>query len=45
VRWRRYVDRLIATGGQCDFVDAVAVHYPLMVIMSILGVPEAKTNR
>ncbi len=37
---RRYVDRLIASGGQCDFVDAIAVHYPLMVIMSILGVPD-----
>ena len=37
---RRYVDRLIATDGQCDFVDAIAVHYPLLVIMSILGVPE-----
>jgi len=37
---RRYVDRLEATGGECDFVGEVAVHFPLMVIMSILGVPE-----
>jgi len=37
---RRYVDRLAATGGQCDFVAEIAVHYPLFVIMSILGVPD-----
>jgi cytochrome P450 len=27
-------------GGECDFVTDVAVHYPLYVIMSILGLPE-----
>lgn len=37
---RRQVDRLIAAGGECDFVAEVAVHYPLLVVMSILGVPE-----
>ena len=37
---RSYVDKLAATGGACDFVSEIAVHYPLMVIMSILGVPE-----
>ena len=37
---RTYVDRLAATGGECDFVSEIAVHYPLMVIMSILGVPD-----
>jgi cytochrome P450 len=37
---RTYVDKLAATGGICDFVSEIAVHYPLMVIMSILGVPE-----
>jgi len=36
---RLYVDKLAATGGECDFVSEIAVHYPLMVIMSILGVP------
>jgi cytochrome P450 len=36
---RLYVDKLAATGGECDFVSESAVHYPLMVIMSILGVP------
>ena len=37
---RTYVDKLAATGGACDFVSEIAVHYPLMVIMSILGVPD-----
>jgi cytochrome P450 len=37
---RRHVDRLVAAGGACDFVNEVAVHYPLFVVMSILGVPE-----
>ncbi|MEQ8268622.1 MAG: cytochrome P450 [Parvibaculum sp.] len=37
---RRHVERLIAAGGECDFVKEVAVHYPLLVVMSILGVPE-----
>jgi cytochrome P450 len=27
-------------GGECDFVQEVAVNYPLFVIMSLLGVPE-----
>jgi cytochrome P450 len=36
---KMHVDRLGATGGECDFVRDVAVHYPLMVIMSILGAP------
>jgi hypothetical protein len=26
--------------GRCDFVQAVALHYPLRVIMSIMGVPQ-----
>jgi cytochrome P450 len=37
---RRYVDRLAAAGGECDFVGKVAVHYPLLAVMAILGVPE-----
>jgi cytochrome P450 len=36
-----YVDRLGDFGGECDFVKDVAIWYPLRVIMSILGVPEA----
>jgi cytochrome P450 len=37
---KRYVDRMADLGGECDFVTDVAVHYPLYVIMSILGLPE-----
>jgi cytochrome P450 len=36
---KMHVDRLAATGGECGFVRDVAVHYPPMVIMSILGAP------
>ena len=35
------VDRLAELGGECDFVKDLAIWYPLRVIMSILGVPEA----
>jgi cytochrome P450 len=42
---KRYVDRLAELGGTCDFVTDVAVHYPLYVIMSLLGVPEADFPR
>ncbi|MEE2058503.1 cytochrome P450 [Rhodococcus artemisiae] len=38
---RKYVDKLAAAGGECDFVSEVAVNYPLYVIMSLLGVPES----
>jgi len=31
--------------GRCDFVQEVALHYPLRVIMSIMGVPEADEPR
>ena len=37
---KRYVDRMADLGGECDFVTDVAVHYPLYVILSILGLPE-----
>jgi hypothetical protein len=37
---KRHVDRLAEAGGECDFVREVAVHYPLLVVMAILGVPE-----
>jgi cytochrome P450 len=33
------VDKMLATGGECDFVRDVAMLYPLHVIMEILGVP------
>ncbi|KHK89859.1 cytochrome P450 [Novosphingobium malaysiense] len=37
---RAAVDRMAACGETCDFVNEVSLHYPLRVIMSILGVPE-----
>ncbi|MGX9790591.1 cytochrome P450 [Mycobacterium sp. MMS18-G62] len=36
-----YVDKMMAIGPECDFVQQVAVNYPLYVIMSLLGVPES----
>ncbi|MEV0627246.1 cytochrome P450 [Nonomuraea wenchangensis] len=38
---RRYVDLLAEHGGRCDFVREVAAHYPLRVILSLLGLPES----
>jgi cytochrome P450 len=42
---RAQVDRMIAHGGQCDFVRDVAVMYPLHVVMEILGVPQEDEAR
>ena len=42
---KEYVDRLAEFGGECDFVKDVAIWYPLRVIMSILGIPEADEPR
>ena len=42
---RAHVDRMAALGGACDFVNDVALTYPLRVIMHILGVPEADEPR
>jgi len=39
------VDRMAAKGGECDFVREVALHYPLHVVMEILGVPEEDEPR
>jgi cytochrome P450 len=38
---KTYVDKMAAIGPECDFVQQVAVNYPLYVIMSLLGVPES----
>src|ERR1700739_4268744 len=35
-----YVDNMMAASPECDFVQQVAVNYPLYVIMSLLGLPE-----
>lgn len=37
---RNAVDQMATTGGECDFVNQIALHYPLLVIMEILGLPE-----
>jgi hypothetical protein len=42
---RAAVEKMAATGGECDFVSQVALHYPLHVIMSIMGVPESDEPR
>jgi cytochrome P450 len=42
---RKYVDKMIAVGPECDFVQEVAVNYPLYVIMSLLGIPESDFQR
>jgi cytochrome P450 len=42
---REAVDRMVALGGQCDFVEEVALHFPLRVIMEILGVPREEEPR
>ncbi|MFB9264737.1 cytochrome P450 [Bradyrhizobium erythrophlei] len=42
---RATVQRMLEKGGACDFVEDVALGYPLHVIMEILGVPEADEPR
>lgn len=40
-----YVDKMAEIGPDCDFVQEVAVNYPLYVIMSLLGLPESDFPR
>jgi cytochrome P450 len=42
---RQYVERMADHGGECDFAADVAVHYPLYVILSLLGLPESDFPR
>lgn len=42
---KRYVDRMREIGPECDFVTEIAVHFPLYVIMSLLGLPEEDYSR
>ena len=42
---RASVERMADKGGECDFVREVALHYPLHVVMEILGVPEEDEPR
>jgi cytochrome P450 len=37
---KRYVDRMRDIGPECDYVEEIAVNFPLYVIMSLLGLPE-----
>ena len=38
---REHVDKMMNAGNECDFVQEIAVNYPLYMIMSLLGVPES----
>jgi cytochrome P450 len=40
-----YVDKMVENGPECDFVQEVAVNYPLYVILSLLGLPESDFPR
>ncbi len=42
---KQTVDRMAELGGQCDFARDVAMHYPLSVILAILGLPESDYPR
>src|SRR5260370_7312888 len=42
---RQAVDKLETLGGEADFYQDVALAYPLQVILSILGLPEADYPR
>jgi cytochrome P450 len=42
---RHYVARMSEYGGECDFATQVAGHYPLYVILSLLGLPESDFPR
>ena len=37
---KEFVDKMEEMGGECDFVQDIALQYPLRVIMNILGVPK-----
>ncbi|BBY32983.1 cytochrome [Mycolicibacter minnesotensis] len=42
---QRYVEKMAQRGPECDFVQEIAVNYPLYVIMSLLGLPESDFPR
>ncbi|WP_285029220.1 cytochrome P450 [Mycolicibacterium sp. lyk4-40-TYG-92] len=42
---KRYVDRMRDAGPECDFVEEIAIQFPLYVIMSLLGLPEEDYDR
>lgn len=42
---RETVETMLAMGEECDFARDVALHYPLRVVMNILGVPREDEPR
>jgi cytochrome P450 len=42
---REAVDQMAALGSQCDFMSDVAVHFPLRVILALLGLAESDYPR
>ena len=42
---KSYVDRMARLGGACDFVTEISTHFPLYVILSLLGLPESDFPR
>ncbi len=42
---RIYVDKMLERGPELDFVQEIAVNYPLYVILSLLGLPESDFPR
>ncbi|MEZ0339998.1 cytochrome P450 [Mycobacterium sp. pV006] len=42
---RIYVDKMVEVGPECNFVQEVAVNFPLYVILSLLGLPESDFGR
>jgi cytochrome P450 len=40
-----HVDKMKDAGNECDFVQEIAVHFPLYVILSLLGLPESDFSR
>ena len=42
---RETVDHMLSFDGTCDFAKDVALHYPLRVVMNILGVPREDEPR
>jgi len=38
---KTYVDKMLASGGECDFVKEIAVDYPLSVMIGLLGLPDS----
>jgi len=42
---REQVDRMVTSGGQCDFARDVAMYFPIQVINSLLGLPDEDVPR